>query len=132
MEKKTLIKIILGTIGGLVFALGMCCCLISEWNLFGFGVGLSISGGVLLAVLLLYHLVTRGRKPRTEPCNVKAIVAWAIGIVGALLMGFGMSKVMVGEPSQGDMILGISLGIVGLLVDILVFPVYSYLKGGRE
>lgn len=47
-------------------------------------------------------------------------------------MGFGMSKVMVGEPSQSDMILGISLGVVGLLVDILIFPVYSYLKGGKK
>lgn len=121
MEKKTLIKIVLGTIGGLVFALGMCCCLILEWNLFGFGVGLAIFGGALLAILLIYHLVTREWKPRAEPLNVKAIVAWAIGIAGALLMGFGMSKVMIGEPSQGDMILGISLGVVGLLVDILIF-----------
>lgn len=132
MEKKTLVKIILGTIGGLVFALGMCCCLISEWNLFGFGVGLAIGGGVLLAILLIYHLATREWKPRTEPLNVKAIVAWVIGIAATLLMGFGMSKVMVGEPSQSDMILGISLGIVGLLVDILIFPVYSYITGGEK
>lgn len=67
MEKKTLVKIILGTIGGLIFALGMCCCLLPEWNLFSFGLGLAI---------------------------------------------------------------GMGCGIVGLLVDILVFPVYSYLKGG--
>lgn len=132
MEKKTLVKIILGTIGGLVFALGMCCCLIPEWNLFGFGVGLSIGGGVLLAILLIYYLVTREWKPRTEPLNVKAIVAWAIGIAATLLMGFGMSKVMIGEPGQGDMILGISLGIVGLLVDILIFSVYSYITGGKK
>jgi len=132
MEKKTLVKIILGTIGGLVFALGMCCCLISEWNLFGFGVGMAIGGGVLLAILLIYYLATREWKPRTEPLNVKAIAAWAIGIVATLLMGFGMSKVMVGEPSQSDMILGISLGIVGLLVDILIFPVYAYITGGKK
>ena len=132
MEKKTLIKIILGTVGGLVFSLGLCCCLLPEWNLFGFGVGLAIGGGVLLAILLIYHLATREWKPRIEPLNVKAIMAWVIGIAGALLMGFGMSKVMVGEPNQSDMILGISLGIVGLLVDILVFPIYSYLNGGKK
>lgn len=132
MEKKTLIKIILGTVGGLIFSLGICCCLLPEWNLFTFGVGLAISGGILLAVLLIYHLTTREWKPRTEPLNARAIVAWVIGIAGALLMGFGMSKVMVDEPSQGEMILGVSLGIVGLLVDILTFPIYSYLKSDKK
>ena len=132
MEKKTLVKIILGTVGGLVFALGMCCCLLPEWNLFGFGVGLAIAGGVLLAILLIYYLATREWKPRTESLNVGAIAAWVVGIAATLLMGFGMSKVMIGEPSQSDMIIGMGCGIVGLLTDILIFPVYSYLKGGKK
>lgn len=133
MEKKTLVKIILGTVGGLIFSLGLCCCLIPEWNLFTFGVGMAIGGGALLAILLIYHLATREWKPRTEPLNVGAIVAWVIGIAAALLMGFGMSRIMAVEnPSQTDMIIGMSCGIVGLLVDILIFPVYSYLKGGKK
>lgn len=133
MEKKTLIKIILGTIGGLIFALGMCCCLLPEWNLFSFGVGLAIGGGVLLAILLIYHLAAREWKPRTEPLNVGAIAAWVIGIAATLLLGFGMSKIMAVEnPSQMDMIIGMGCGIVGLLVDILVFPVYSYITGGKK
>ena len=132
MEKKTLIKIILGTVGGLVFSLGLCCCLLPEWNLFGFGVGLAIGGGVLLAILLIYYLATREWKPRTAPLNIKAIIAWVIGIIATLVMGFGMSKVMIGEPSQTDMVIGMGCGIVGLLVDILIFPVYSYLNGGKK
>lgn len=128
MERKTLIKIVLGTIGGLVFALGMCCCLLPEWNLFGFGVGMAIAGGVLLIALLIYNLLTRERKPRTEPINWRAAIAWMAGIAATLLMGFGMSKVMAGEPSQTDMMLGMACGIVGLLVDILIFPVYQYLR----
>lgn len=132
MEKKTLVKIILGTVGGLIFSLGICCCLLPEWNLLTFGVGLAIFGGVLLAILLIYHLVTREWKSHVKPLNVRAIIAWVIGIAGALLMGFGMSKVMVGEPSQSEMILGISLGIVGLFIDILIFPIYSYLKSNKK
>lgn len=132
MEKKTLVKIILGTMGGLIFSLGLCC-LIPEWNLFTFGVGMATSGGVLLAILLIYYLTTREWKPRTEPRNVGAIVAWVIGIAGALLMGFGMSRIMTVEnPTQTDMIVGMGCGIVGLLVDILIFPIYSYLKGGKK
>lgn len=38
MKKETLLEIILGTIGGLVFAIEMCMCLIPEWNLFKVGV----------------------------------------------------------------------------------------------
>ena len=132
MEKKTLVKIILGTIGGMLFALGMCCCLLPEWNLFGFGVGLAIAGGVLLVTLLIYFLATCEWKLRTEPLNVGAIAAWTIGIVATLLMGFGMSKVMIDEPNQTDVIIGMACGIVGLLVDILIFPFYSYLKGGKK
>lgn len=38
MKKETLLEIILGTVGGLVFAIGMCMCLIPEWDLFKTGV----------------------------------------------------------------------------------------------
>ncbi len=128
MQKSTLIKIILGTIGGLLFALGMCCCLLPEWNLFGFGVGLAIAGGVLLVSLLIYHLATRERKPRTESINKGAVAAWVIGILATLLLGFGMSRIMAGTPTQADIIVSMICGIVGLLTDILIFPIYQYLK----
>ena len=34
MKKNTLITIILGTIGGLITSIGMCMCLVEEWNIF--------------------------------------------------------------------------------------------------
>ena len=34
MKKDTLLEIILGTIGGLIFAIGMCMCLVKEWEMF--------------------------------------------------------------------------------------------------
>ena len=43
-------------------------------------------------------------------------------------MGFGMSKVMVDDPTKTDMI----IGIVGLVVCVLNYPIYSYLKGNKE
>ena len=42
MKKVTLLEIIFGTIGGLVFAIGMCMCLIPEWNMFKTGIAVSI------------------------------------------------------------------------------------------
>lgn len=32
MKKSTFVSMILGTIGGILFALGMCMGLIEEWN----------------------------------------------------------------------------------------------------
>lgn len=47
-------------------------------------------------------------------------------------MGFGMSKIMTGEPTQMDVIIGIITGVVGLIVCVLNYPIYSYLKGNKE
>lgn len=94
MKKETLLEIILGTIGGLVFAIGMCMCLIPEWNMFKTGV--------------------------------------IIFVIGSLIMGFGMSKIMVGETSTSDMIIGIITGVVGLIICVLNYPIYAYIKGNKE
>lgn len=34
MKKSSFVAMILGTIGGILFALGMCMALIPEWNAF--------------------------------------------------------------------------------------------------
>ena len=54
MKKETLLEIILGTIGGLIFAVGMCMCLIPEWNMFKAGVVVAIIGFIVCFVLFQY------------------------------------------------------------------------------
>ena len=44
MKKDTLLNIILGTVGGLIFSVGMCMCLVKEWNMFTPGVIVAIIG----------------------------------------------------------------------------------------
>lgn len=39
---------------------------------------------------------------------------------------------MVDSPSQTDMLMGIGLGVVGLLICVLDYPIYSYLKGNKD
>ena len=131
MKKETLLEIILGTIGGLVFAFGMCMCLIPEWKLFKVGVVVAVLGFI---VLLCIIPVYRKNHPRKEhaPINFGIVFTWFIGIVGALVMGFGMSKVMVGDPSKTDLLIGIATGIVGLLICVLNYPIYSYLKSNKD
>lgn len=56
MKKDTLLEIILGTIGGLIFSVGMCMCLIPEWSLFNVGVVVAILGFiVLLCIIPVYR-----------------------------------------------------------------------------
>lgn len=131
MKKETLLQIILGTIGGLVFAIGMCMCLIPEWDLFKAGV---VVTGIGFMILLCIIPVYRSNHPKKShgPVNWGIVFTWVIGIIGALVMGFGMSKVMVGEPGKTDLLIGIGTGIVGLLVCVFNYPIYSYLKVNKE
>ena len=47
-------------------------------------------------------------------------------------MGFGMSKIMVGEVNTLDMIIGIIIGVVGLIICVLNYPIYAYIKSNKE
>ena len=38
MKKSTFVNLIVGVVGGLLFAIGMCMCLLPEWNAFKPGV----------------------------------------------------------------------------------------------
>lgn len=84
MKKSTFVAMILGTIGGILFALGMCMALIPEWNAFREGV---IMGSIGIIVLLLMVLVWR-KMEKKAPIKVsgKTIVAFLIGIVVLLCL----------------------------------------------
>ena len=131
MKKETLLEIILGTIGGLVFAIGMCMCLISEWNLFTAGVIVSIIGFIILLCIIPVYRKEHPKKSINKKTDWGLVLTWIIGVVGALIMGFGMSKIMVGSPEKMDMIIGMITGVVGLLICVLKYPIYSYLKSNK-
>lgn len=122
MKKSTFVAMILGTIGGILFALGMCMALISEWNAFRPDVIMGVIGGV---VLLIMVLVWR-RMENKEPIKLsgKTIGATLIGIAGALLLGVGMCLTMV----WSHMVAGIVIGIVGIVVLLCLIPFIKGLK----
>lgn len=131
MKKETLLEIILGTIGGLVFAIGMCMCLIPEWNMFKTGVIISVIGFIILLGIIPVYKKSHPKKEH-KPINWGIVITWTAGVVGSLIMGFGMSKIMVGETSTSDMIIGIITGVVGLIICVLNYPIYAYIKGNKE
>ena len=122
MKKSNFVAMILGTIGGILFALGMCMALIPEWNAFNQGVVMGVIGAV---VLLIMVMVWR-KMENKEPIHVsgKTIGTVLLGIAGALLLGVGMCLTMV----WSNMILGIVIGIVGIVVLLCLIPLTKGLQ----
>lgn len=122
MKKSNFVAMILGVIGGILFALGMCMTLIAEWNAFKPGLVMGAVGLVVLAVMVI---VWR-RMEKKEPIKLsgKTIGAILIGIIGALLLGVGMCLTMV----WSHMVIGIIVGIVGIVVLLCLIPFVRGLK----
>lgn len=122
MKKSTFVAMILGTIGGILFALGMCMALIPEWNAFKPGVIMGIIGAVVLLIMVLVWRKMENKEP--IKLSGKTIGATLIGIVGALLLGVGMCLTMV----WSHMVPGIIIGIVGIVVLLCLIPFIKGLK----
>lgn len=122
MKKSSFVAMILGTIGGILFALGMCMALIPEWNAFRPGVLMGLFGTVVLLIMVLVWRKMENKEP--IKLSGKTIGATLIGIVGALLLGVGMCLTMV----WSNMVMGIVIGIVGIVVLLCLIPFGKGLK----
>ena len=122
MKKSTFTAMILGTIGGILFALGMCMTMIPEWNAFRPGVIMGVVGAVVLLIMVIVWRKMENKAP--IHLSGKTIGAMFLGIVGALLLGVGMCLTMV----WSNMILGIIIGLVGIVVLLCLIPFVKGLK----
>lgn len=122
MKKSTFVAMILGTIGGILFALGMCMALITEWNAFKPGVAMGVIGAIVLLIMVLVWRKMEHKAP--IQVSGKTIGASLIGIVGALLLGVGMCLTMV----WSHMVVGIIVGLVGIVVLLCLIPFIKGLK----
>lgn len=120
MKKSNFVALILGTISGVFFALGMCMALLPEWGMRSQGI---VSGVIGLALMLVTVGVWRKMEGKA-PIKVsgKMVGAIVIGVIGALLLGVGMCLSMV----FSKMVLGIVIGIIGIVTLLLLIPL---LKG---
>ncbi len=116
MKKSNFIALILGTIGVAFFAIGMCMCMLPEWNMFRQGI---VSGIIGLIVLLADVMIWRKLEGK-EPIKIsgKMIMCLLIGIIGALLLGVGMCLSMV----FGRMLFGIIIGLIGIVILLMLIP----------
>jgi len=115
MKKSNFVAMILGTVGGTLFAIGMCMCLLEEWAAFKPGV---IMGGAGAFILLLTLIIWRKMEGKTLRMTGKTVGVTLFGIAGSLLLGVGMCFAMV----WGNMILGILIGVVGIVLLLSLIP----------
>lgn len=116
MKKSNFVALILGAIGGVFFALGMCMALLPEWGMFQQGIICGLSGLVILLITLLVWRKMEHKAP--IKLNAKTLGAVLLGIVGALVLGVGMCMVMVFDK----LALGIPVGVVGLVLLLMLIP----------
>lgn len=63
MKKSTFVAMILGTIGGILFALGMCMALIPEWNALNQGIIMGVTGAVVLLIMVVVWRKMEHKEP---------------------------------------------------------------------
>lgn len=122
MKRSSFVAMVLGTVSGVLFALGMCMALITEWNAFKPGMIFGCMGLLLgLATLIVWRKMERKAPIRFSG---KIILAVIVGTAGALALGVGMCFSMI----WGRMVLGIGIGLTGLAALLCLVPLTKGIK----
>lgn len=122
MKKSSLVAMLLGTVSGVLFALGICMALIPQWDLFQPGVVFG-SVGILLGLVTL--MVWR-KMEHKQPLGIsgKMVLTIVVGIAGILFLGVGMCFSMV----WNQMAAGIVIGLVGIVMLLCLIPLTKGIK----
>lgn len=112
MKKSSFVAMILGSIGGILSALGMVMVLVPEYDAFNLGIIMGVIGLIVLVVTIFIWRKMSGKTP--IQLNFKTISQLLLGIVSALLLGLGMTMTMVWSHMIAGVIVGV-LGIIGIL-----------------
>lgn len=122
MKKSSFVAMMLGTVSGVLFALGMCMALLPEWNAFKPGVIFGAVGIVLGLITLAIWRKMEGKAP--IKLNGRMVAISVFGIIGALTLGVGMCFCMVWE----NIVLGTVIGLVGILMLLTLIPISKGIK----
>jgi len=122
MKKSNFVAMIMGTVSGVLFSLGMCMALLPEWNAFREGVIFGAVGLVLGIVTLLVWRKMEGKQPLK--ISGKNLLFAAFGVVGTLILGLGLCFCLVWD----NIVLGVIIGLVGIVMLLSLIPMTKGLK----
>ena len=122
MKKSSFVALVMGTVSGVLFALGMCMALLPEWDSFTEGVIFGAVGMVLGMITVLVWCKMENKKlPKISGKNVfRAIYA----TIAVLVLGLGMCMCLVWQ----QIVWGTLVGLLGIIMLIALIPM---IKGIR-
>lgn len=122
MKKSSFAALILGTIGGALFSLGMCMALLPEWNAFKEGVIFGIAGLVIgFITVLVWCKMEHKQLPKMR---FKNLLRTIYAVLAVLVLGVGMCLCLVWQ----QFVWGTLIGILGIIMLIALIPM---IKGIR-
>ncbi|MBE6732745.1 MAG: hypothetical protein E7561_01965 [Ruminococcaceae bacterium] len=122
MKKSSFVALIMGTVSGVLFAIGMCMALLPEWNAFTEGV---VFGCVGLIIGVVTFLVWCKMENKSLPkFNLKNIFYTVYGIISALVLGVGMCMCLVWQ----QIVWGTLIGLLGIIMLIALIPIIKGIK----
>lgn len=122
MKKSSFVALIMGTVSGVLFALGMCMALLPEWDAFVQGVVFGGVGLVLGAITLpVWCKMENKHLPRLSGKNLWRVI---YGIVAVLVLGLGMCMCLVWE----QIVWGTLVGLLGIIMLIALIPMIKGIK----
>lgn len=123
MTKKNFLFLVLTVTAGLVFSLGMCMCLLPEWQAFIPGVALTALGALALLAIGLLRWIMAGRPmPKIDWQKTGRI---ACCTAAALVLGTGMAMIMAFD---GLLLPGLIVGVLGIVLGLGIIPLFRGLK----
>ena len=122
MKKSSFVALVMGTVSGVLFALGMCMALLPEWDSFTEGVIFGAVGMVLgMITALVWRKMENKKMPKISGKNVfRAIYA----TIAVLVLGLGLCMCLVWQ----QIVWGTLVGLLGIIMLISLIPM---IKGIR-
>ncbi|MBR5223213.1 MAG: hypothetical protein IKV81_03515 [Clostridia bacterium] len=122
MKKSSFVALVMGTVSGMLFALGMCMALLPEWNAFKEGIIFG-SIGIFIGIitLLVWCKMENKKLPKMSGKNILRVI---YAVVSALVLGLGMCMCLVWQ----QIIWGTLIGMLGILMLIALIPMIKGIK----
>lgn len=122
MKKSSFVALILGTVSGVLFALGMCMALLPEWNSFTEGIVFGAAG--LVCGVITWLVWCKMEKKALPKLSAKTLFRALYILLSVCVLGVGMCLCLVWQ----QFVWGILTGLVGILMLLGLIPMFHGLK----
>ena len=122
MKKSSFVALLMGTVSGVLFSLGMCMALLPQWNAFKEGVIFGAIGIVLSIITALIWCKMENKKIKIM--SAKNVFRTIYTVIATLILGVGMCLCLVWQK----IVLGTLVGLLGIIMLITLIPMIKGIK----